>query len=1197
MTQTVPLHEEAFDRLTRLAARLLGAPVAVASLLRDDAELVLSATGLPERRPSRGAAPLTPLSRHVVEQGEPLVIEDTRRHPLTRSSPAVRELAWIAYAGVPIAGRDGARLGVFAVADLMPRLWSERDVALLQDLAASVATEIALASGGGKGDFEASAVPMAELVAEGTLRRVNRAFADFLGHAPQDLLGRDLASLMHQGDRAAEQEAMRLLLAGECPSYTLEQRYLHASGEAVWGLATTTAFSGADGRPTRFLTAVQDITERKAVETALRSSEQRARFLSESSSELVRDWELGTDRLVWSGPAEALLGYAAAGLGASARWWYERVHADDRERVMEALNDAVARGERTWGTEYRFRGADGCYLPLRERVHLTFDDAGAPLRLTGVIAAAGAGGREQTQLYRSVVEQLREVVFQTDAEGRWGLLNPAWEELTGFAVTATLGSALADYVHPDDRADNMAQLEPLLAREREFSRYETRYLTRGESFRWVEVQARPTLDPAGAVIGVTGTLTDLTDRKRAEQLAAGQDRLLERIAAGVALPAVLEGIVRFTEENSTGLMGSVMLLEPGTDQLRLAAAPSLAPAFREAVSSIPLGTGVCGRAALEKEPVAVADVLEDPLTRDWREAALAQAIRSCWSVPILAADGSVLGTYAGYHGEARQPSTADLALADVAVHLAGVAIERERNVEALRQSTVLLEQVLDNLPVGVWVLDAQSRIALLNPASRAIWGSGHRVGMGGLGRYKGWRADTGQAIAAEEWAAARAVSQGAITLGEVVQIEAFDGAHKTILNSAVPIRGLGGEILGAIVLEQDVSEQRASEEALRRSEEQLRHAQKMEAVGQLAGGVAHDFNNLLTGILSYCDLLLEEVRQGDPIRADIEQIRHAGQRAAGLTRQLLAFSRRQVLQPKVLSLNTTVADLDAMLRRLLGADVSLEAELDPALWYVLADPGQVEQVLVNLAVNARDAMPGGGRLTITTANHQLSVGAAGRSNGVRPGDYVSLSVRDTGAGMDLSTQARIFEPFFTTKDSGKGTGLGLSTVYGIVEQSGGHIAVESAPGQGATFTIYLPRHEGPYAAAGQPDRRSLPGGQETLLLVEDESAVRSSARRLLERHGYTVLEARHGADALRIVEEGVTPIDLVLTDLVMPEMGGVEMVERLRARQPALKVLFMSGYTEKAITTEGVMPPRTGFVEKPFSVEQLMRRLREILDG
>jgi two-component system, cell cycle sensor histidine kinase and response regulator CckA len=644
-----------------------------------------------------------------------------------------------------------------------------------------------------------------------------------------------------------------------------------------------------------------------------------------------------------------------------------------------------------------------------------------------------------------------------------------------------------------------------------------------------------------------------------------------------------------------------MMLEPNEQVLQLASGPSLPEHFRRAIASTPVhpSAGPCGAAAFRRERVVVRDIASEDSWIGTREIALASGLRACSALPCLSADGSVLGTFALYYREPREPDPADQQIAEIATHLAGIAIERERNQEAIRRTTRLLQQVLDTLPVGVWVLDQDGRIVFGNPASEQIWGRPHAFGVDHFDRYKGWRAETGEPIATHEWAVARALERGETSLNELVAIESEDGKQKTLLNSAAPIRGADGEILGAIGLHQDISEQRAQEEALRRSEEQLRQAQKMEAVGLLAGGVAHDFNNLLTGILSYSDLLLQELRQGDPIRADVEQIRHAGQRAAALTRQLLAFSRRQVLQPKVFSLNAIVGDLDAMLRRVVGADISLETELDPALWYVLADPGQLEQVLVNLVVNARDAMPWGGRLHIRTANHHLDIDSPERANGVRPGDYVTLAVRDTGVGMDVPTQARIFEPFFTTKEAGKGTGLGLSTVYGIVEQSGGHIAVESAPGQGATFTIYLPRYVGTNEAAvsGRTDRRTLPGGNETLLLVEDEAAVRSSARRLLERHGYTVLEARHGADALRIVEEHAPDIDLVLTDLVMPEMGGRELVERLRARHPRLKVLYMSGYSDKAITPDGILPSGTGFVEKPFSVDQLMQRLREILDG
>jgi CheY-like chemotaxis protein len=331
------------------------------------------------------------------------------------------------------------------------------------------------------------------------------------------------------------------------------------------------------------------------------------------------------------------------------------------------------------------------------------------------------------------------------------------------------------------------------------------------------------------------------------------------------------------------------------------------------------------------------------------------------------------------------------------------------------------------------------------------------------------------------------------------------------------------------------------------------------------------------------------------LRGDVDQIRDAGQRAASLTRQLLAFSRRQVLQPRVVSLTTTLGDLEPMLSRLLGPAVTLVIELDPALGNVRIDPARLEQVLVNLVTNAKEAMPDGGRLRIGTANLQQQ-STARRQDGAPPTGFVSLTVSDTGVGMDAATQARIFEPFFTTKHSASGTGLGLSTVYGIVEQSGGHIAVESAPGQGATFTITLPRYVGPEPAVTPAEWRPPQGGRETLLLVEDEPQVRDSVRRLLEWHGYTVIEARNGADALRIYEDSEVGIDLVLTDLVMPEMGGNELVERLRARHPEVRVLFMSGYADRAITGNGSARSGTGFVEKPFTVDILMQRLREVLD-
>jgi PAS domain S-box-containing protein len=392
-------------------------------------------------------------------------------------------------------------------------------------------------------------------------------------------------------------------------------------------------------------------------------------------------------------------------------------------------------------------------------------------------------------------------------------------------------------------------------------------------------------------------------------------------------------------------------------------------------------------------------------------------------------------------------------------------------------------------------------------------------------------------------------------------------------------------------------EHKRAENALRQSEKQLWQSQKMEAVGRLAGGVAHDFNNLLTVIKGYTELMLEDLRPSDPMRTEMEEVQKAADRAAALTRQLLAFSRRQVLAPKVVNLNYLVEDMNKLLRRLLGEDIELCIRLDDNLGSAKADPGQIEQVIMNLAVNARDAMPKGGKLTLETANVELDQAYSREHAMVQPGSYVMLAIADTGSGMDAETLSHVFEPFFTTKEQGKGTGLGLSTVYGIVKQSGGYIWPYSEPGMGTTFKIYFPRvDEMAERLQARAQAASGMGGTETILLVEDEEGVRGLTRQLLQRHGYTVLEAEHGQDALLLCERYSGPIHLLLSDVVLAQMSGRELVQRLTPLRPEMKVLYMSGYSDEAIVHHGVLAPGTAFLQKPFTTESLMRKLREVLD-
>jgi len=419
-----------------------------------------------------------------------------------------------------------------------------------------------------------------------------------------------------------------------------------------------------------------------------------------------------------------------------------------------------------------------------------------------------------------------------------------------------------------------------------------------------------------------------------------------------------------------------------------------------------------------------------------------------------------------------------------------------------------------------------------------------------------------------------------------------DGSWRILESTASPVCGDDGQVEKLVIVNRDISDRK-------RLEEQFRQAQKMEAIGRLSGGVAHDFNNLLGVIIGYGEILQEGLAPEHPLRRSADEILAAGRRAASLTRQLLAFSRQQVLETKVLSLNTVVSNMETMLRRLIGEDIELTSNLESSLGTVKADPGQLEQVVMNLAVNARDAMPQGGKLIIETANTEMDETFVRRyPYPVQPGLYIRLTVSDTGTGMDAATRARIFEPFFTTKEKGQGTGLGLSMVYGVVKQSGGYIDAYSELGLGTTFKIYLPRvDEAVSPSAPQPTLATSLRGTETILLVEDEEALRILTRNLLELCGYQVMEAKNGAEALDLSQRYPGTVDLLLTDIVMPGINGRLLADQLIQLRPNIKVVYMSGYTGQAVGAHRILDPGSIFLQKPFTRDELARKIREALDG
>lgn len=422
------------------------------------------------------------------------------------------------------------------------------------------------------------------------------------------------------------------------------------------------------------------------------------------------------------------------------------------------------------------------------------------------------------------------------------------------------------------------------------------------------------------------------------------------------------------------------------------------------------------------------------------------------------------------------------------------------------------------------------------------------------------------------------------------------GAWRVLESTASVVRNEKREDQRLVIVNRDITERKQAEAELKESEHQLRQAQKMEAVGRLSGGIAHDFNNLLSVIIGYADEMDPSLGESEKLRKNAEQIKKAGLRAASLTRQLLAFSRQQVLQPTILELNGLVSDLAKMLKRLIGADVELTLRLDPAVGRVKADQSQLDQVIVNLVVNARDAMPNGGKLTIETANAEIGEQHAARMRYVRPGSYVQLTVSDTGTGMDAETIAHIFEPFFTTKEKGKGTGLGLSTVYGIIKQTGGYILVDSAPGKGTAFKIFLPR-EKETASAQTATIETAPAAMSTgtVLVVEDEESLRDLIAELLDRHGYRVLTAPDGAQALEIARAHRGQIRLLLTDVVLPGIGGPLLAKQLSSEQQGMKVLYMSGYSDFNAFGSGNLPPDSRLLHKPFTKEALLQEVAAAL--
>jgi PAS domain S-box-containing protein len=771
------------------------------------------------------------------------------------------------------------------------------------------------------------------------------------------------------------------------------------------------------------------------------------------------------------------------------------------------------------------------------------------------MGGAGAVLHDGHERFRVLVESIKDyAIFMLDPDGNVATWNEGAQRIKGYTASEIVGRHHSTFYPPCDVASGKPlRLLEVAARE---GRVETEgWRIRKDASRfWANVVITALFDPQGTLLGFGKVTRDLSERAAAETALRRHALVFDTIREGVLM---------------MDLDGRITDLNPGAERL-----------FGYSKSEL-LGQQVV--------------MLHDPRLEGKREALIQAALRrdGFWSgeLPFRRKDGS--------DGVADVFVVAQLDEHGVPNAWIGVnrdITQRRRAELTAEENRALLAAAEELANVGSWSLTPGSATLTWSDQMYRIMGREPQSDVITTDSFLGRVHPDDRTMVQDAFQRLR--EQGGSSPVECRVIRP-DGTERIVQAKGGVQRDSNGKVVRILGSAQDITDRVGTERELREVEEQLRQSQKMEAIGQLAGGVAHDFNNLLTVIKAYSGLVAEQLDDESQLRADVVEIQRAAGRAASLTQQLLAFSRKQVLQPRILDLNGVARELEPMLGRLIGDDISIVMDLDHEIGRVTADRGQIEQVLINLAVNARDAMPAGGTLTIASANVRLDDAYHGRHPVVAPGEYVMIAVSDTGCGMDEATRLRIFEPFFTTKPAGKGTGLGLSTVYGIVKQSSGYVWVYSERHIGTCFKVYLPRLETGELTSTTSDHPGVArlSGSEIVLLVEDEPSVRSLARRVLERNGYTVLEAHDGRDALRVAEQYKQPIQLLVTDMMMPELGGPDVWGALKGKRPELRVLFMSGYTNEDMIRRGLLDPGAAFLQKPFTPTDLARAARDVLDG
>ncbi|MFA5630979.1 MAG: PAS domain-containing protein [Porticoccaceae bacterium] len=860
---------------------------------------------------------------------------------------------------------------------------------------------------------------------------------------------------------------------------------------------------------------------------------------------------------------------------------FDRVHEDDQHSVRVLWPQAVA-GKSDYQARFRMRRSDGQYRWMLTRAEPQWDDErhlsgwfGSTLDIHDEKALDDKNSELGARVSQ-ILEAITDGFVILDDQLRIEFANRAMDTIlaagsapcAGKDFLAALPAALRDVLAPVVQA-GLTEAKALLCQIDE---------------RFFDVRCLPQKG------GLALSFRDVTENQRAQRLQDMEARVMAMVLREERLATILAEMVRGIEQVLPHAMASVLLLDDDGIHMRHGAAPSLPQAFNSAVAGQPIGpgAGACGTAMYRKEQVVVSDIGSDPLWADYRELALCHGLRACWSTPIFDGAGKVLGSFAVYYRQLKSPGQEDLLLTERISHLAAITIQNYRQEIALRESEARFRQMDEAMDDVFWMEDLHSNeLIFLSPTFEKLFGYPAQLFDH---QPSSWitlvhpedreRIQKKVAQAHENWDQAPEALR--------YRMIRKDGVVRWVDDRAFLIRDGQGRPWRLTGVIRDITDQKALER-------QLRESQRMEAIGQLTGGIAHDFNNLLTVILGNASLLEEWLADREDLQELARMTATAAQRGADLTQRLLAFARRRSLEPRAVAVPALIEDMMPLLARSLGPHIEIHTRHQPGIWQAMADPSQLENALLNLSINARDAMPGGGRLVIETRNLWLDQAQVAGLGDMRPGPYLRIDVSDTGAGIAAENLEHIFEPFFTTKDVDKGTGLGLAMVYGFARQSQGYISVHSETGAGATFRLFLPRAQTVQDVRPAPDFESAaaPAG-ERILLVEDDAMVRQFARRQIEALGYRVCEVANGRQALAVLEGGEV-VDLLFTDVVMPGMDGPELVRRALALRPDLKVLYTSGYAEGTMHEEGRQQSGV-MLDKPYKPGELAGKIRQALE-